>query len=354
MKKLITFFLLYLSTLNAQIIITQSDINNIFTVGKSWLQIQSWEPQTSMNVGNTSGSSQNWIVPPINWEDTTLSINISPSGTPYQSYFPLSTHAQYTYTEFLGSQATFYAYFRLTTDSLIAQGNVLEIQTSTIDTFIVDYTNEVIFTLPLTYGYSRLVARDSIDLGEGMWQIFSRVQTGDAFGTITMPFGSYSTLRVKEVTELLEYSGGVLTNEFRITNYTWIAPGGGVFQADLDTSSVITGNVELSRASLIEWIPTTSLENNFLSLPTEYILYQNSPNPFNPITVIRYQIPESGFVTLKVYDLLGRETTTLVNEYKLPGKYEVTFNAENFASGVYLYQLTTNSYVNTKKMIITK
>jgi len=90
------------------------------------------------------------------------------------------------------------------------------------------------------------------------------------------------------------------------------------------------------------------------ALPTEYKLEQNYPNPFNPETRIRYQVSSISPVTLKIYDILGNEVTTLVNEQKDPGYYEVDFNAVSFASGVYIYRLQAGSYVSTKKMILMK
>jgi tetratricopeptide (TPR) repeat protein len=89
-------------------------------------------------------------------------------------------------------------------------------------------------------------------------------------------------------------------------------------------------------------------------IPKEYGLSQNYPNPFNPSTTIRYQIPKSGIVTLKVYDILGKEVATLVNENKIKGSYEINFIASKFASGVYIYQLRANDYVASKKMIMIK
>jgi tetratricopeptide (TPR) repeat protein len=90
------------------------------------------------------------------------------------------------------------------------------------------------------------------------------------------------------------------------------------------------------------------------NIPKEYGLSQNYPNPFNPSTTIRYQIPEPGVVTLKVYDILGKEVANLVNENKIEGNYEINFNASRFASGVYIYQLRVNDYVSSKKMIMLK
>ncbi len=89
-------------------------------------------------------------------------------------------------------------------------------------------------------------------------------------------------------------------------------------------------------------------------IPQVYALEQNYPNPFNPSTTIRYQLPQDGFVTLKIYDILGREVTTLVNEEKTKGRYEVNFNASSLASGVYLYRIKVNDYVAVKKMLMLK
>jgi len=81
-------------------------------------------------------------------------------------------------------------------------------------------------------------------------------------------------------------------------------------------------------------------------------LTQNYPNPFNPSTKIKYQIPELSFVTIKVYDVLGKEVTTLINEEKPAGSYEVEFDASRLPSGVYFYRLQAGSFIETKKMIL--
>ncbi len=97
-----------------------------------------------------------------------------------------------------------------------------------------------------------------------------------------------------------------------------------------------------------------SIGNQNLELPKQYILMQNYPNPFNPTTLIIYQIPISGLVNLRVYDALGREVAVLVNEEKLPGKYEVKFNGSNFSCGIYFYRLSIDNYSQTKKLILIK
>ena len=88
--------------------------------------------------------------------------------------------------------------------------------------------------------------------------------------------------------------------------------------------------------------------------PSVFYLGQNYPNPFNPSTNIKYSIPADGLVTLKVYDLLGKEVVTLVNDYKQAGTFDVVFDGSNLASGVYYYQLITGELTATKKLMLTK
>ena len=98
--------------------------------------------------------------------------------------------------------------------------------------------------------------------------------------------------------------------------------------------------------------PSVSVENEVL--PGNYFLNQNYPNPFNPSTQISYGIKEGGFTSLKIYNILGAEVATLVNEYKPAGNYINDFNSLNLSSGVYLYRLSVNNFVQTRKMILEK
>ena len=98
----------------------------------------------------------------------------------------------------------------------------------------------------------------------------------------------------------------------------------------------------------------TDISNNLTNIPISYSLNQNYPNPFNPNTIIKYSIAKPGIVTLKVYDLLGREVSTLVNEFKSADTYTVNFNASKLSSGVYIYVLSSNGLVLSHKMILLK
>jgi len=101
-------------------------------------------------------------------------------------------------------------------------------------------------------------------------------------------------------------------------------------------------------------IVPTDIGGNQSGMPTRFELSQNYPNPFNPSTQIKFSVPKEGFVNIKVFDVLGREVRTLVNEVKKPGYYSVDFDGANLSSGFYFYRMETSSYVETKKMMLLK
>ncbi len=106
----------------------------------------------------------------------------------------------------------------------------------------------------------------------------------------------------------------------------------------------------------LTWYPeiATAVQKIPNSLPVQFNLSQNYPNPFNPSTEIKYNIPKSGMVTLKVFNMLGQEVATLVNEQQSAGSYRINFNASKLASGVYLYKLQSGNFSVTKKMMLLK
>ncbi|HEY4612693.1 MAG TPA: M1 family aminopeptidase [Bacteroidota bacterium] len=136
-----------------------------------------------------------------------------------------------------------------------------------------------------------------------------------------------------------------------------------VWNRTSDTTYTFTFPAEPSSFELDpgNWLlKSVTYTNDSPGVPTDFSLAQNYPNPFNPVTTVRFSIPAypayvfggKGLVTLKVYDLLGRELATLVNTVLKPGRYQVSWNAEGQPSGVYLYRLTANTFVQTKKMLL--
>ncbi len=115
------------------------------------------------------------------------------------------------------------------------------------------------------------------------------------------------------------------------------------------TGDTRIGNVYLYSGNL----NTTEIKSG-TTVATQYALYQNYPNPFNPTTTIYYEIPESGYVTITVYDLLGREVKTLVNGKQSAGNHKIEFNASDLANGIYFYEMDTGEFSTVKKMIHAK
>jgi hypothetical protein len=157
-----------------------------------------------------------------------------------------------------------------------------------------------------------------------------------------------------------EYNGGWVNNTgalFVVTStdvdtliYGLNFPAGMAFNAsgELFISNKVSGKI-----TKVTGIPV-GVENEIKSFPKEYNVSQNYPNPFNPTTKIKFQIVEQGNVSLKVFDILGKEVATLVNEELSAGTYEATFDASGLTSGIYFYRLEAGSFVETRKMIYLK
>ena len=115
-----------------------------------------------------------------------------------------------------------------------------------------------------------------------------------------------------------------------------------------DTGTLLNWTLSINYSTPI------AIENEHELLPENYVLYQNYPNPFNPVTVIKYSVPKASHISLVIYDLLGREVTSLVNEYKQAGTYETGWYASSYSSGIYIYRLSADGFTASKKMILLK
>jgi hypothetical protein len=159
-----------------------------------------------------------------------------------------------------------------------------------------------------------------------------------------------------------------LLDDVAVTNYTpqdnrqpgrpWIILQDNKLYVSYDCDTINTMTGELLRwqayVSIYELLQYPNSIEPVKNMFKIFQLEQNYPNPFNPTTKIRFRITEHGFVSLKVFDLLGKEISTLINEEKPAGTYEVTWNAANLPSGIYFYQLRAGSYTATKKLLLLK
>ena len=171
--------------------------------------------------------------------------------------------------------------------------------------------------------------KDSFSAGQGkgsQWYGFD-VATGKILDSVGVPLGDSSL-------------GGVLSPR----GAAWSTDGTKMYLADFDYSTI----------SLYDYVSVTSVEEIPNVVPTEFALTQNFPNPFNPTTTISFTLPEANVVSLKVFNMLGQEVATIINEQKAAGAYKATFDASNIASGTYVYTLKVGNFVQSKKMTLLK
>ncbi len=139
---------------------------------------------------------------------------------------------------------------------------------------------------------------------------------------------------------------GTITRDTTITNFTSLVEsteGDSSLGNNSGSYQVISGN-----------ITSVGDSDGNISIPKQYNLYQNYPNPFNPTTTIVYDLPKSGFVQLKVYNILGVEVATLMNGQQQAGHQQITFDATDLPTGVYIFSLRSNNFISSKKMILLK
>ncbi len=142
----------------------------------------------------------------------------------------------------------------------------------------------------------------------------------------------------------------ILSRGFKWVNQTW-TPSSNNLTVTYNNNT--EGETYWAQIVEMQYITITGVDDK-TNTPNSFTLYQNYPNPFNPATTIKYSIPNSNMVSIKVFDILGKEVTTLVNEQQNSGIHEVTFNAENLSSGTYFYQLKCGEFTETKKFLLIK
>jgi hypothetical protein len=172
---------------------------------------------------------------------------------------------------------------------------------------------------------------------------------------------TYQPLVFNFYKDSLNYQLTIAPYWLSISNQTGLLTG---IAPSIEGDTVVTLQVTDKHGDLDTQSYTLHISNSITevkghpAIPTEFYLSQNYPNPFNPSTIINFKIPEASFVTLKIYDILGREVTTLVHEEKPAGTYNVKFYASSIngglSSGIYFYRLTAGNFSNVKKMLLLK
>ena len=178
--------------------------------------------------------------------------------------------------------------------------------------------------------------------------------TGNYIGTL--PSSGYAALAgggdtdaewLTEIPNFVTIPGGDSTQ----ISITIIPIADGHFTADIILDSNDPDSLQVRIPVVLNVV--TGIEDE-ISLPTTYALYQNFPNPFNPTTQFSYDLPEQSDVLLKIYNILGEEVATLINETQNAGSFNIVWDASHLASGIYLYRFIAGNFVETKKMLLLK
>jgi Secretion system C-terminal sorting domain len=299
-----------------------------------------------------SGINQNWNFSNLLVNDSSISNYVDPVNTPYFFSFPLSNVAS------LNAGQSLYSYYKTSSGMYEYMGYAY---TGFLETLS---NTEVLMQYPFTYSslyndtYSGSGTLSGIQFN--VTGTFSR--SGDATGTVNLPFGTYSNaLRTKSIqTETDSAIGFPYVINISSVEYSWYVnilkfPVLTIYYYTLieNGDTTIGKDVYYCNSQLVE------ISQNGNSIPAIFKLYQNYPNPFNPVTKIKFSLPSVGQrhafdLRLVIYDVLGREIVTLVNEQLTPGTYEVEWNAAIYPSGIYFYKITTSKFTETKKMILVK
>jgi len=245
-----------------------------------------------------------------------------------------------------------------------------------IDTSGVLYLNYPIPSSKLSYGtnyYWRVVAKNQV--GVGPWSSVRNFRTTYQIPIAPVLVAPVTNSYISNLTPILDWDSVNSASTFRIRvsedstfATTVIDTNGLVLSKYQVTEGILQNSVKYywivnasnscvtSSWSLISnfRILLTNAGNNGIEIPKSFKLYDNYPNPFNPVTTIKFDIPVNRYVKLKIYDIMGREITNLLNMDLKAGTYEYKWNASNYSSGMYFYKIETGSFIDVKRMVLIK
>ena len=268
-----------------------------------------------------------------------------------QKYYPLEIGNRWNYyttqwDPISGTIDTSYSSFKIVSDSVLSNGEKYFVVDHNDLTLLGKYVrcdkNNVYYYDEYTENEDT-VFRLNVDIND-LWNVsfgstaFVSVESIDTFNI----FGYMSRVITFRLDGLILYYVS-LSDIFGPLYYYSSGEPPGTNYRDKSLYSCVIDSVQYGRTLLVDQKEIS---------PYEFSLSQNFPNPFNPDTKIQYSVKNKQNVSLKVFDILGKEIATLVNEEKPAGNYEVEFNAEGLVSGIYFYRLRTGTYSSTKKMIL--
>lgn len=340
--------ILFSSVLSAQITIVRSNYETGFADG---VQLLSYNDTVSgsflFNVGRTGGPNvYDFTSVPFSVPDTAVGVAVS--NYPFLSArFPSDAIGIKFNFSPVGDQ---YVLFRFTDSAFFEVGNATVIA----DTQQYLHWAPELFhhPFPMTHNNSwsysgteqeTLYINGNVSFTE--MRTLDDVKTVDGYGTLLLPGLTLQCLRV------IQKNISPQANDYKAFQFFTRE---GLFleiqthEPELDTGTIIVDNIFFIRP--VNLIPVSVVE----ILPSQFLLSQNFPNPFNSMTEIRYQISKVSHVSLTVYDILGREVATLVNATMEAGEHRVVWDASSVTSGIYFYRLREGTFINTKKLVLMK
>lgn len=356
--------------LSAQITITSSNLQQSLESEFSATQSLSTDTENLLDLVELSGAEQVWDFTSITFEENfsgTYSTLDNPADAPEgdDPHFAQATHVttmQLEHAETIEDEEIeifldVYGFAILDEDELVSLGGVFmegvrdsgEVEDSVL--IVYSIPGNIEYQFPLTYEdtwefqYETVFGSDT----SGSSTEFDVLVEVDGWGEVITEEGSEDVLRIRR-TETMTIGGF----DFVSYEYSFVNQAGLEVAAISGYNDTFDPESEELSASNISYSTSTSVEDPG-NLPNELVLKQNYPNPFNPSTEIRYQLPENSLVNLEVYDMLGRKVETLIDgEQKSAGNYSATFDASSLSSGTYIYRLSADGQVLTKKLMLIK
>ena len=356
LTSILVSFILGSAVALAQITITSADISALNAVG-SVMSINADSTTTSLNIGSPGATT--WDFSSLKSHTKIDYTSVTPAATPYLSDFPTSDAVFSFQATIEGESAYGWLYQTQTTDSELTNGMVLQMTVEGENAVIksVNSPAQLDVTIPFTYNSqwnsNYTSAHTTYYNGVPMFSSSeNNIESAvvDAYGTMTMPGGTVlNALRIKRDER---YTSG--SDYDRTISYSFVAKNGTRVEVTAkDTTHTSSGVIQIEDVAWFIKGTAVGIESQN-QVKTSFSLSQNYPNPFNSTTRIRYTIPEYSSVQLKVYDFLGREVASLVNEDKSPGIYEVEFDGSQLPRGLYFYKIQAGTYTETRKMTFSR
>ncbi|MCK4329923.1 T9SS type A sorting domain-containing protein [candidate division WOR-3 bacterium] len=343
----VALMFIVLSVSYGQINITSSEIPQ--QIGTYCIYQECYE--VTVDVGNPGGGNA-WNFTSQTTTDTTGWLIVNKNDTPFANDFPT---ANLVSKSVMDTTVTIYGYSELTTSSLSGLGAGIH---TPIEDMLIIYDNPSITPLPINYGNNWSWHNTDYDTIQGMDMVtvtdMSVQYQVDAWGTVQVPLGTYSCLRVLSydtMSTVTYFQGAPLYGDTLcyISYCFWAETCGQIAHISSQEGETNPNFTDAEYLRRMSYFTTGVAEDELI---TEDYILQNYPNPFTKSTEICFTVPEDKYVKLEVFNLLGEKVATLVDDWQTSGEKTVKWDSEGLPGGIYLYRIETENEVRTNKMIL--